>query len=156
MEIITTAFLAAHIAMGTTALICGAIALSTLKGGGIHKRVGRVYFWSMFGVLVTAMALAILRPNLFLFLLAIFSFYMAFSGTRRTRMKQPAKPGVIAPLDWTIGIVTLITGTGMIAVSLIDVTTFALHWNPILGSVSVTRNAVTIKDVIQSAAMNPL
>ncbi|HZV13076.1 MAG TPA: hypothetical protein VFA55_07655 [Candidatus Kapabacteria bacterium] len=131
MEIITTLSYVIHIACGTSALLCGAVALSILKGGRQHKRFGRMYFWSMFGVMVSAIALSIIHPNVFLFTIAIFSFYMAYTGRSRTRMKQPGKEGAITTLDWAVSIVALVTGIGMLYRAFTHYG-FGMGWNPVL------------------------
>jgi uncharacterized membrane protein len=49
-----------HIAAGGLALILGAVALSVKKGGGIHRRVGRVFVGTMVVMAITATILGIL------------------------------------------------------------------------------------------------
>ena len=49
--------LALHILNGIVALICAPIALATAKGGRAHRRWGKIYFWAMAVVAVTALAL---------------------------------------------------------------------------------------------------
>jgi len=68
------AFLAVHVAAGTSAFVLAPLALITAKGGKAHRRWGKIYFWAMAVVAVTAMVMAIYRPILFLALVAIFSF----------------------------------------------------------------------------------
>ena len=48
----------------------------TVKGGRAHRRWGKIYFWAMAVVASTAIVLALWRPQIFLGLLAVFSFYM--------------------------------------------------------------------------------
>ena len=81
------AFLAVHVAAGTSAFVLAPLALITAKGGKAHRRWGKIYFWAMAVVAVTAMVMAIYRPILFLALVAIFSFYSAFVGYRVLRPK---------------------------------------------------------------------
>jgi hypothetical protein len=88
-------------------IVCaGAVALATAKGGKQHKRWGMVYLWCMGVVAATALPMALYRPVLFLALVAVFSFYLAFSGYRVTRLKQLAKGGSAEPIDWIAGVVT--------------------------------------------------
>jgi hypothetical protein len=90
-----------HIGTGFLALFAGAGALATKKGGGRHRRFGRAYLYSMGFVSATALVLYPLRPNfwrLFLGLVAVFSFYFAFSGYRVLSRKRPTDDP--APLDW--------------------------------------------------------
>ncbi len=70
--------LVVHIAAGFGSFLIAPVALATTKGGKAHKRWGMVYLWCMGGVAVTALPMALYRPVLFLALVAIFSFYLAF------------------------------------------------------------------------------
>jgi hypothetical protein len=103
-----------HIGAGMVALFVAPGAMLTTKGGRAHRRWGKLYFWSMLVVALTAFLLAIWRPTLFLALLALFSFYMAFSGYRSLYRKRPAQGETAKALDWTAAIITLIASAGMI------------------------------------------
>ena len=89
-----TVFLAIHIAAGTMAFLLAPVALATAKGGKQHKRWGKVYLWSMGAVAATAVPMAFFFPVRFLALVAVFSFYFAFSGYRVLRLKELARGGV--------------------------------------------------------------
>ena len=86
-------FLGVHIAAGASSFLLAPVALATAKGGKQHKRWGMVYLWSMGVVAATALPMALYRPVLFLALVAVFSFYLAFSGYRVTRLKELARGG---------------------------------------------------------------
>src|SRR2546427_13147193 len=73
----------------------------TAKGGRTHRRWGKVYFWAMAAVALTAVVLAVWRPVVFLALLAVFSFYSAFSGYRSLFRKRPREGAHASALDWT-------------------------------------------------------
>ncbi len=100
-------FLAVHIAAGAGAFLIAPIPLATAKGGKQHKRWGRVYLWCMGIVAVTAIPMSFYRPVLFLALVAVFSFYLAFAGYRVLRLKSLPQGGRAQPIDWIAGIVTL-------------------------------------------------
>ena len=87
-----------HIASGSIALFSAALALSTEKGKKFHVLSGKSYFWGMVLIFLTAIPLSILKGNVFLFLIAIFSFYLAFSGIRfaRNRSGVPVRVDLIA------------------------------------------------------------
>jgi hypothetical protein len=93
-------FLGVHIAAGTSSFLLAPVALATAKGGKQHKRWGMVYLWSMGVVAATALPMALYRPVLFLALVAVFSFYLAFSAYRVLRLKELARGGSAAPIDW--------------------------------------------------------
>ncbi|AXJ00490.1 hypothetical protein CYPRO_1227 [Cyclonatronum proteinivorum] len=48
----------------------------------LHLYSGRLFCWAMTIVFVTSIALTLLKPNLFLFVIAIFSYYLTFHGWR--------------------------------------------------------------------------
>lgn len=77
--------LSIHIGAGSIALLAAAVALVTAKGGPRHVLAGRVYAAGMTAVFLTAVPLAMLGADLFLLLIAVFSFYMVFSGWRFAR-----------------------------------------------------------------------
>jgi uncharacterized membrane protein len=78
-----------HVLFGMIALVVAPGAMITRKGGAWHRRWGRIYFWSMAVVALTAVALSLIRSGLFLLLMAIFSFYLALTGVRALRRKRP-------------------------------------------------------------------
>jgi hypothetical protein len=100
-----------HILFGTVALFVAPLAMLTHKGGLWHRRWGKVYFWSMGVVALSAVALSILRPQLFLPLVAVFSFYLAFTGYRVLYRKTPRQPANM--LDWGGTVLMLLGGAGL-------------------------------------------
>jgi hypothetical protein len=60
----------------------------------------------MGGVAATALPMALYRPVLFLAMVAVFSFYAAFSGYRVLRLKDLARGGRAKPVDWIAGVLT--------------------------------------------------
>ncbi len=98
--------LVVHIAAGFGSFLLAPVALATAKGGAAHKRWGMVYLWSMGLVAGTALPMALYRPVLFLALVAVFSFYAAFSGYRVLKLKALVKGGSAAPIDWIAGVGT--------------------------------------------------
>ena len=101
--------LAIHIAAGSIALLTSAIPVVTKKGGTNHVRAGRVYALTMTVVFVTALPLAVLGADIFLLIIAIFSFYLVFAGWRFAR-NSGGKPLWV---DWTAVCVMGVTGLSM-------------------------------------------
>jgi hypothetical protein len=101
-------FLGVHITAGASSFLLAPVALATAKGGKQHKRWGMVYLWSMGVVAATALPMALYRPVLFLALVAVFSFYLAFAGFRVTRLKELARGGSAAPVDWIAAVICFI------------------------------------------------
>ncbi|CAN5811817.1 hypothetical protein BH23GEM8_BH23GEM8_09210 [soil metagenome] len=102
-----------HIAAGFTALAAAAVAILTKSLDLSHRWhvvSGRIFFLGMIGVFVTAVPLAILRPNPFLFLIAILSFYFALAGWRYATNRR----GAPRRIDWASAGVMLLAGGIMI------------------------------------------
>ncbi len=77
------------------------LALVTAKGGKAHRLCGKIYFWCMALVGLTALVMAAYRPILFLALVAIFSFYAAFTAYRVLGQKAAWEgKSVVHGLDW--------------------------------------------------------
>jgi uncharacterized membrane protein len=111
---VETAILWTHIAAGFLALGAGAGAFLTRKGGRQHRRFGRAFVGGMAVVSVTALALYPFDPGvrrLFLTLVAVFSFYFAFSGYRVLSRKRPAGA---APVDWVAAGLCALAGGGLL------------------------------------------
>src|ERR1035441_1386034 len=99
------ALLTLHIAAGSGAFVLAPLALVTAKGGDAHRRWGKIYFWCMAIVASSALVMAVYRPILFLALVAIFSFYAAFSAYRVLGQKAAWKGvPVVRTLDWIAAI----------------------------------------------------
>ena len=97
-----------HILAGTIALIGAALAVSLEKGKKLHILSGKTYFWSMVAIFLTAIPMSILNSDIF-FLIAIFSFYLAFAGMRFAKNRK----GIATIGDWiTVGLM-LFSGVGM-------------------------------------------
>ncbi|MBO3698830.1 hypothetical protein [Roseivirga sp. E12] len=107
------ALILSHVIAGITSLISGIIAgFFGRKGGKLHRQVGKMFFWCMFWVFVSAiLIISLIHFNAFLMVIAVFSFYMAFSGYRALKMKKTRKAEQI---DWIAAITTLLFGLGMI------------------------------------------
>jgi hypothetical protein len=50
----------------------------------------------MVGIFLTAIPMSIINSNTFLFLIAIFSFYLAFAGMRFAKNRK----GIATTIDW--------------------------------------------------------
>ena len=105
-----------HIAAGTVALITGMIAIFAQKGGLVHRKAGQWYFLAMIAVCVTALIRFRLSPSIiFLTMIAIFSFYLNFTGRRILAFKN--KSAQYQMVDWAMAYLTLICGILMVVSS---------------------------------------
>ena len=127
--------LGVHIAFGTVALLIAPLAMVTVKGGLWHRRWGKIFFWAMAGIALTATVLCWLRTGIFLFVIAIFSFYLALTGYRVLRRKKPeAKPG---PFDVGIALAMVLAGTAFILLGILDHDTSARWVRIIFGALAL-------------------
>lgn len=108
-----------HIVAGSAALLFGALAIFLKKNTPKHKPVGKVYFWSMTIIFITGVYLSIFKNNIFLFLIAFFTYYSVCIAYRALKLKLlniSQKPTMI---DWLIEIIAGISFIGMIAFAII-------------------------------------
>ncbi len=96
--------LSIHILAGSISLVAAAFAVVSSKGKKAHILAGRTYFWGMAVIFLTAIPMSIASSNVFLFLIAIFSFYLAYAGMRFARNRT----GTANFFDWVaIGLMVL-------------------------------------------------
>jgi uncharacterized membrane protein len=98
-----------HILAGFISLGIAYFLLFIKKGDKRHKKFGMIYVYGMSTIFVTAIPLSLLGEfNPFLFVIAIFSFYLAFSGFRQGRDRNGAREQI----DKVLGV--FITATGIL------------------------------------------
>jgi hypothetical protein len=98
-----------HILAGTIALLAAAFAICSEKGKKIHITAGRTYYWGMAGIFLTALPMSIITSNVFLVLIAFFSFYLAFAGRRFAQNRK----GIASIIDWIAVGLVISAGLGM-------------------------------------------
>lgn len=98
-----------HIIAGSIALIGAALAVLAEKGKLLHINAGKTYFWGMLVIFGTAIPMSILTGNIFLALIAFFSFYLAFAGRRFASNRK----GIAATSDWVAVGLMFSAGIGM-------------------------------------------
>lgn len=106
------AFLFLHIVAGTTALLSAGAALGCAKGSAWHRRAGLAYVAAMLSVTLTTFVLVALRPNLFLFVIGVFSFYLVLTGWRAGAQRD----GRPRWTDHLTGAAMALTGAAMLAI----------------------------------------
>ena len=102
-----------HILAGFISLGIAYVLLFIKKGNKRHKKLGMIYVYGMSTIFVTAIPLSLLGEfNPFLFVIAIFSFYLAFSGYRQGRDRNGAREQI----DKVLGV--FITATSILFYSM--------------------------------------
>ena len=101
-----------HVFAGFTALTTGLVPMFSKKGSRTHTTWGKVFYWAMFVVALTALIRFQMKLNLiFLAGIAVFSFYNTFTGVRLVHRKDNPKPKFI---DWFGAILMVISSMGML------------------------------------------
>lgn len=75
-----------HIACGILVLLCGLLQIALTKGTTFHRYNGRVYFWSITGVVVTGFIIG----SLTIVFIGLFGYYYALTGYRYALLKNKA------------------------------------------------------------------
>ena len=94
-----------HIVGGAVGLICGTINLLRRKAGKAHRLVGHAFVYGLLTAGFSALVLACMHPNQFLFIVGVFTVYMVATGKRYMRLKNLLKGQRPALIDWvpTVG-----------------------------------------------------
>jgi len=79
------------------------------KGKHIHALAGRTYVWAMAVVCVSALVMCLLHPQQFLLYVAIFSFYLVFTGERLTKRKSAGMKA--EQQDWIAALLAVLGGS---------------------------------------------
>lgn len=110
-----TLFLYLHVISGCISLLSGIVAMATRKGAPTHVWAGRTYFIGMSGVFIGAVPLSLMGEtiNFFLLTLAIFSYYMAWTGWRYTKVKN----NQVGMAERIITYVTTLCAVGMLGLA---------------------------------------
>lgn len=104
-----------HIACGSMALIAGPLAMVNQNGNRLHRQSGKTFFYSMTIVFISAVYLSITGNNMFLFLIAFFSYYNIVTGYRALYLKQLGRGQKPRKLDISITCLTALFHIGLIA-----------------------------------------
>lgn len=96
LDSIFNILLVIHVVSGACCLLIGLGALMAKKGNRRHILSGRIFFYSMNSVAITALMMSLIRTNHFLLMVGLFSFYLNVMGYRSVKNKS-LKPSII---DW--------------------------------------------------------
>lgn len=99
--------LLSHASAGVITLITGIAAMTFPKKLKIHKPAGKVFYYAMWYVLITAFILSVLKSNVFLFLVGILVFNSNTMGLRCLKLYQ-SKAASVGWKEWTIWSVSFV------------------------------------------------
>ena len=103
-----------HIIAGSIGLFTGTINILRKKGNKPHRLVGKYFFFSMLVNAVAGFIMSILHQNLFLLIIAVFSFYMTATGQRFLNLKRIDKGQTAQPIDWILSCTMIFFAFGFI------------------------------------------
>lgn len=122
MNIFIKTVLLLHIFSGFTALLSGLIAMTSKKGSKVHRRTGKIFFFAMLLVTITAVLISVVKDIRFLLLIGLFSLYQNYMGYRAVRNKS-LKPNF---LDGTVLLMAVINGIIMVISGNVVLTVFGI------------------------------
>jgi uncharacterized membrane protein len=100
-----------HVLLGSIGLLVGSIIIFLKKGDAVHRKLGKVFSYAMLLSGVSALVLATIHPNQFLFAIGIFTIYLIGTGHRLIYLRllgdTTAKPSWV---DWTLSLLMLTFG----------------------------------------------
>ena len=74
--------LSCHVISGFFSLLLGIFAIATEKGSKYHRISGKLFVLSMVFVALSAIIMTNLKPNQFLFSIAVFTLFLVFAGVK--------------------------------------------------------------------------
>ena len=101
METFIRISLIVHVAAGCLALLSGLAAILLRNNVKRHRPAGRIYFWAMTVVFVTAVYVSVAHGNLFLFCVAFFTYYACLTAYRSLKLKKLHAGQRPHWFDWT-------------------------------------------------------
>lgn len=114
MEIVFKILLVIHIIAGSVGLFTGTINIVRPKGDKPHRLVGRYFFIGMLVNAVAGFLMALMHPNVFLLIIAVFSFYMTATGQRFLSLKRIDKGQSPTKIDWILTLMMILFALGFI------------------------------------------
>jgi len=113
LDSIASILIVIHASLGGIALVLGGIALIAKKGGRIHKKFGKGFYYAMLISAILAFIVAVMpgHKSPFLFSIGLFSSYFLINGYRSLRFKRK---GVDFRLDKFIAYFIILTGLTMV------------------------------------------
>ncbi|MFT4663744.1 MAG: putative membrane protein [Gammaproteobacteria bacterium] len=113
LEKLVEIFIFTHASFGGIALLTGAIALIARKGNKVHRKSGKIFFYSMLTSALLAFVISVLpnHESPFLFSIGVFSTYFLISGYRSLAFRQKE-----IELKWDKVIAYIISITGLVMI----------------------------------------
>lgn len=102
MELLIKFLIFSHVAAGVISLISAPVSMAVAKGGTVHRISGKIFFWSMAYIVVSALILGTYHWKPFLLMVSVLSFYLVYSGYRTLYQKQINLGKGVMWYDWAV------------------------------------------------------
>lgn len=135
MESLIKSLLIVHISCGTLALFAAPVSIIATKGSNIHNLFGRIFFWCMTIVFVTAVIISIYKVIPFLLFIAFFSYYNIVAAYRILHLKGLHENQRPKPYDWGIAATGSLFNLCLIVYSIVLFLDYGLNDFAILSAV---------------------
>ncbi len=89
---------------GAISLIAAPIALAVVKGGKAHRLWGKIFFWMMTWICITAVVISVFKSIPFLLMLSVLSYFLVVSAYRTLYFKT--YPHTLKWYDWLYSIIS--------------------------------------------------
>lgn len=104
METLIKFLIFSHVTAGIISLITAPVSMAVAKGGTAHRVAGKIFFWSMFYIVISALVLGTYHWKPFLLMVSVLSFYLVYSGYRALYQKQLHLGKGVAWYDWAVAV----------------------------------------------------
>lgn len=91
MELLVKFLLIVHVTGGMIGLLIGSLVMYLKKGDKRHRLLGKIFAITMLSAATSALILAYLNPNYFLFIIGVWTIYMILTGYRALSFKKEQK-----------------------------------------------------------------
>lgn len=155
MELLFKILLIVHVIAGSIGLVTGTINLIREKGDKVHKRVGQFFLYGMIINGFAGLLMSLIHGNVFLFIVGVFSIYMASTGQRYLSLKGLLKGEKAKTIDWVLSSTMLVFGIGFVifgAYVLVKGTNFGIVLL-VFGSISIS---MVLQDFKNYKGKNPI
>lgn len=112
MDTIINDLIFLHVACGGISLALGGLNMVRKKGDNIHRLIGKIFVFCMLSAATLALCLSVIHPNVFLFIIGVFTIYMVLTGWRYLNYKQNGKPQLF---DYILTLTMFIFGLSFVA-----------------------------------------
>ena len=110
MEQLFKIFLTLHIIGGILGIACGTINIIRKKGDKIHRLIGKGFLYGMLTSGFISLILASMHPNMFLFIIGIFTIFLVGTGQRYLSLRNLTSGQKPVLIDWALTLMMLVSG----------------------------------------------